>query len=100
MGTPMADSSLFFVSVLGNDLSSFEHSLETDPTVSEAILFSTSADQRVYRIRLASDTIPFLPTAHDLGIRPLDVKSGTDGCGSFYVPRTTVVRCGLGCGHR
>ena len=78
-GTPMADNSLLFVSVFGNDFSSFERSLEMDTTVSEATLFSTAADRRVYRIRPASDVVPFLPTSSDLGIRTLDIRSGNNG---------------------
>ncbi|GKZ16305.1 hypothetical protein HAL_41860 [Haladaptatus sp. T7] len=77
--TPMADGSLLFVSVVGDDFSPFERSLETDATVRAATLFSAAADRRVYRIRPESDVVPFLPTAADLGIRVLDVKSGTGG---------------------
>lgn len=78
-GTPMTESTFLFVSVVGSDFTSFERSLETDATVREATLFSAAADQRVYRIRPDPDVLPFLPTATDIGVRPLDVKSGNDG---------------------
>lgn len=78
-GTPVSDGSFHFMSVFGNDFSSFERSLEIDTTVSEATLFSTSADRRTYRIRPSPDTIPLLPTASDLGIRTLDIQSGNGG---------------------
>ena len=76
---PMTDDSILFVSVVGDDFSSLERALETDATVREATLFSTAADRRVYRIRPQPDVIPFLPAVADLGVRVLDVKSGTDG---------------------
>ncbi|WP_231189665.1 helix-turn-helix domain-containing protein [Haladaptatus sp. DYF46] len=76
---PMTDDSLLFVSAVGDDFSSFERALETDATVREATLFSVAADRRVYRIRPKPDVVPFLPAATDLGVRTLDVKSGTNG---------------------
>jgi predicted DNA binding protein len=77
--TPMAGDSLLFASVVGDDFTSFERALETDATIREATLFSAAADRRVYRLRPASDVVPFFPAAADIGVRVLDVKSGTDG---------------------
>ncbi|WP_458210662.1 helix-turn-helix domain-containing protein [Haladaptatus sp. NG-SE-30] len=78
-GTPTVDSSSLFVSVVGDDFTAFERATEMDSTVSGMTLFSASADHRVSQIRPSPLVTAFLPTAAELGVRILDVKSGSGG---------------------
>lgn len=78
-GTPTMDGSFLFVSVVGDDFEAFERAAEDDVTVRRATLFSASADRRVYRVQVSSPATPLLPNAAALGVRILDVKSGTGG---------------------
>ncbi len=75
---PTADTSVF-VSVIGSEFAAFERAVEADPTVQDATLFSATADHRVYRVRTDASSIPFPSTISELGVRLLDLKSGTDG---------------------